>query len=330
MYDEVKLKENVMAGRRLGTIATYFVLAVLVLPLFISTNKTSAAGVPTFMRPSGMIVYDSQGRYYYTIYTPGTNYADPRLRYIGQAEVLDYYQQRGRKAYLISDAEKANYTIHDHNLALPCGEPVRDRDGRIAFLEPLGWPTGQEDQHAPNFSYSENFPYYVPRISNYTQGSDAHYLGILEKAKVNQLSFPIVPINSIYPTGIPNCAIVKQVGSLDYYRVARHVSMFGYVATKVKFFTPELLGLWIGYNTYAYEADLSGLYEYSGATVTLPPGILLRTTEDPTVYFIDDEGYKVVIPTQQKFDELGFSPLDVMYVSQSTLDASKTRVFDTR
>lgn len=297
---------------------------LLALPLSVFVDNRVNAAIAT--RPSGMIVRDDNGSYYYTYYSPGTDYSDPRLRYIGQTEVLNYYLERGRKAYSISQTEKAQYTIHNHNLTLPCGEAVRDADGRIAFLEPLGWPPGQQDQADPVFSYSENFAYYVPYVNwDYPNPSGGHHQDILKESGYNQLpAISSLIQDSIYPFGVPNCVIVKQSGTPDYYRVFRHRHPDAIeIERKMRITTPEVLRLWTNFNSYTYETDITSLPNVGDAT--LPPGLLVRTVANPMVYFTDDEGYKVEIPTMAKFTELGFSVNDVKFVTQATLDLADTR-----
>lgn len=311
--------------RNFSVASTILTGLLLALPLPMIGGRAGAASLET--RPSGMIVRDDNGSYYYTYYSPGTDYSDPRLKYIGQAEVLNYYLQRGRKAYSITQTEKAKYTIHNHNLNLPCGEAVRDKDGKIAFLEPLGWPPGQQDQADPVFSYSENFAYYVPYVNwNYPVPSGSHHQDILKQSGYNQLpAISSITQDSIYPFGVPNCVIVKQTGTPDYYRVFRHRQPDAVeVERKMRITTPEVLRLWTNFNSYTYETDITSLPNVGDAT--LPPGLLVRTVANPMVYFIDDEGYKVEVPTMAKFTELGFSVSDVKFVTQATLDLADTRV----
>ncbi len=309
---------------RLGRIILSLVMALMIQSLLSTHVTVSAAGL---VRPSGMIVRDEDGKYYYVYYLPGTNYSDPRLKYIGQAEVLDYYMSRGRRAYNITNAEKAGYTVHNHVLNVPCGEAVRDNEGRIAFLEPLGWPPGAQDQADSIFSFAENFAYYVPYVNwDYPARTNSHHQNILKEYGYNQLpaiSSLIEP--SIYPFGIPNCAIVKQTGTNDYYRVFRHQQPDATeIERKMKIPTPEMLNLWKNFNSYAYiDVDITSLPNVSN--VKMPPGLLVRTVDTSNVYFTDDEGNKVLIPTLDKFVELGFALSDVTYVQQSTLDASSTK-----
>ena len=310
-----------MAGRRLGTIATYFLLAVLVFPLFIGTSKTGAAGVPTLKRPSGMIVRDENGNHYYTYYSPGTGYKTPKLRYIGQADVLKYYVDRGRKVYSITNTEKAAYAMHNHGLTLPCGEAVRDGDGRIAFMEPLS----AEDQANSVYAHSENFAYYVPFVNWDYPGyiDDAHHQNILKQSSYTQVSaISSLLEETIFPWGVPNCTIVKQKGTSDLYRVFRHQESYGTsTQRKMKIGNVEILNLWLNYNTHTYEADITSLPDVGD--VALPPGLLVRTPESPSVWFIDDEGKKISVQTAEDFSALGFTARDVTYVSQETLNTAK-------
>lgn len=320
MYDEVKLKENVMAGQRFSSVAIYFSLAVLVLPLFIGINQANAVSTPTYKRPSGMIVRDSNNNYYYTYYTPGAGFGTPKLRYIGQADVLDYYLQRGRQVYTISNTEKATYTMHNHGLTLPCGEAVRDDDGRIAFMEPLS----TQDQADGNVASSENFAYYVPFVNWDYPGyiDDAHHQNILKGSGYNQVSaISSLLEETIFPFGVPNCTIVKQQGTSDYYRVFRHQQDYSTsVQRKMKIGSAEILDLWLNYNTHTYEADITALPNVGGAS--LPPGLLVRTEDSPIVYFVDDQSKKVRINTIEEFNALGFGANDVTYVSQAVLDTA--------
>jgi hypothetical protein len=281
---------------------------------------------PSVVRPSGMIVKDENGAYFYVYYTPGTGYADPRLKYIGQPQVLDYYLKRGRKAYPITNAERATYTIHNHNLSLPCGEAARDNNGTIGFFGPLEWPPGAQDQADPIFSYAENFPEYVGYLAPKDVPGLPHYEHILLEdgwnniAAVDGLAVSEAGIN---PLGIPNCVIVKQSGTGDYYRVFRHMTQDGVeVERKMHIPTVEMLGLWRNFNSYVYETDITSLPDVGN--VRMPPGLLVRSTANATVYFTDDEGRKVLIPTQAIFDSLGFSAGDVTFVSQGALDSTPT------
>ncbi len=297
---------------------------------FITPIALSLGSAGALVRPSGMIVQDSGGAYYYTYYTPGTSYSDPRLKYIGHGEVLSYYQNRNRKAYTITDTEKSGYTVHNHNLTFPCGEAARDQYGKIAFFEPLGWPPGAQDQGDPVFSYAENFPQYVGFVNwDHSGSTGSHHQDILKESGYNQIStvdgLPEGVTGGIYPGGVPNCVIVKQTNSPDYYRVFRHQTPTAVeVERKVKIQTPEILDLWTNFNSYTYETDITSLPSVGSAK--MPPGLLVRTIANSNVYFTDDEGYKVLIPTQAKFDELGFNPGDVTIVEQSTLNTTPTKI----
>lgn len=295
--------------------------------VFFITPKVNAISL---VRPSGMILKDSSGRYYYTYYPPGSNYTGPRLKYIGHGEVLSYYLNRGRSVQNISDSEKISYTIHNHNLSFPCGETARDNDGRIAFYEPLGWPPGAQDQGDTTFSYTENFPRYVSWVNwSYTYRTGTHYQDILRENAYNQISIidglPENGIESgIWPYGIPNCVIVKQINSNDFYRVFRHRTQIGLnIERKAKIQTPEMLDLWLNYNSYFYEADITALPNIGSAK--MPPGLLVRTLDNTNVYFTDDEGQKVYIPNITKFTELGFKPNSIKFVLQSTLNTTPTK-----
>lgn len=298
------------------------------LAAFTITVGSSVVQAATTVRPSGMIVKDEDGKYYYTYYTPGSSYSDARLKYIGQPEVLKYYLDRGRNAYSITNAERSAYTIHNHNLSLPCGEAMRDKEGRIAFFEPLGWPPGAQDQADAVFSFAENFPQYVGYVNwTYPGRFDSHHQNILKEYGYHQVaSYSNILSKGIYPTGVPNCVIVRQTGTGDYYRVFRHQTPDSIeVERKMKIPTPEMLNLWKGFNSYTYEnVDIASLPDVGN--VKMPPGLLVRTPSNPTVYFTDDEGDKVVIPTFAKFTELGFQLRDVTYVNQSTLESSVTKM----
>lgn len=312
-----------MKGKRLSLVILFVLVAVTAFP-FAGSNTAQAAAKT---RPSGMIVYDDYGKYYSVYYVPGSNYTTPHLRYIGQPEVLNYYLSLGQKAYYLSAEEKSQYTIYNHGLSLPCGEALRDKDGKIMFMEPL---TGF-DQTKSAFSYSENFAYHVPYFNDYGYGG--HEQRIFQQSGYTQLASVVSPINTTYPSGVPNCAIVKQSGTADYYRVARRLdhSVPGHegspvsVQSKMKIGSAEVLNLWTNFNSYTYETDITSLPNVGYAA--LPPGKLVRTTLNPSVYFTDDEGLKVYIPSVWDFDRLGFSVNDVTYVSQSTLDAAPTRHF---
>lgn len=310
-----------MSRRWKISMASYSVLAVLVFPLFAGVGITTAAGTPTLNRPSGMILRDESGNHYYTYFSPGSGYSKPKLRYIGQADVLDYYLQRGRKVYAISNTEKATYTMHNHGLTLPCGEAVRDGDGRIAFMEPLN----TQDQADGNVANSENFAYYVPYVNWGYPGDigDAHHQNILKRSGYNQVSaISSLLEETIFPAGVPNCTIVKQKGTSDYYRVFRHQEGFATsIQRKMKIGNAEILNLWLNYNTHTYEADITSLPDIGD--VALPPGLLVRTLESPYVWFIDDEGKKIGVQTAEDFSALGFTARDVTYVSQETLDTAK-------
>ena len=248
------------------------------------------------------------------------------MKYIGQSQVLDYYLKRGRKAYPITNAERATYTIHDHNLSLPCGEAACDNQGRIAFFGPLGWPPGAQDQADPTFSYAENFPEYVGYLPPRDVPGLYDYQHILLQDGWNNIAavdgLTVTP-DGIEPLGIPNCVIVKQTGTGDYYRVFRHRTPDAVeVERKMKIPTVEMLLLWQNFNTYAYQADITSLPDVGN--VRMPPGLLVRTTTNATVYFTDDEGRKVLIPNQATFSALGFSASDVTFVSQGALDSTPT------
>lgn len=305
-----------MKIKRFSLVILSVLVAVTAFP-FAGSNTAQAAAKT---RPSGMIVYDDYGKYYSVYYVPGSNYTTPHLRYIGQPEVLNYYLSLGQKAYYLSAEETSQYTIYNHGLGLPCGEALRDKDGKIMFMEPL---TGF-DQTNSAYSYSENFAYYVPYFTPSSEGG--HEQRIVERYGYTQLASMVLPINTVQPSGVPNCAIIKQPGTQDYYRVSRRIADGSlYVQQKQKIGSAEVLNLWTNFNSYTYETDITSLPNV-GYT-SLPPGKLVRTTLNPSVYFTDDEGFKVYIPSIWDFDRLGFSANDVTYVSQSTLDAAPTRHF---
>ncbi len=310
--------------RRIVRLCVFLSLSLLVF-VQLGVSVSAGEGGGTLKKPSGMIVKDENNSYYYTYYLPGTGYSEQRLKYIGQSQVLDYYLKRGRKVYPITNAERSFYTIHNHGLGMPCGQPVRDNNQKIYFMEPLGWPPGAQDQADPVFSYSENFGKEVQYVNwSYPGATGAHHQDILKTVGYTQIQGVPIGGGLIYPFGVPNCVIVKQSGTGDYYRVVRHQQPDGTeIERKMKIATPEMLNLWANFNNYTYQTDITSLP--NAGNVKMPPGLLVRTVADPTIYFTDDEGQKVLIPTLSRFTELGFSVNDVTFVSQSTIDSTPTK-----
>ena len=297
-------------------------VSIVMCGLLVLSSVASAVTYP--VRPSAQMVYDQDGKYYYVYYSPGTNYSDPRLKYIGDPAVLGYYTSRGRKAYAITNAERVTYTLHDHGLGIPCGQPVRTPDKKIYYMEPLQWPPGAQDQADPVFSYGENFGYYE-QLLNLSPSYNALDAASRIIQKYGFTSITGLPIGSGLSAGTPiiNCMIVNQSGTPDYYRVFRHRTPEGIeVERKMKINTPEMLSLWSNYNKNAIIMDITSLPNVG--SVKMPPSLLARTITDPNVYFTDDEGYKVIIPTIESFKALGFNISDVTFVSQSTIDSTPT------
>lgn len=276
--------------------------------------------------PGGEIVRNgATGAYFLIYHAPGTNYGSQSKRYIGSSDVLNFYlRQRSIKHVpTVTPADLASTPDFNHGLTLPCGEWARDRaSGRMYVMQP-GDLNG--DQSTPPFAYSSNFVQFVQGVPP----NNPYLSEIVRTVSPTAINEPAGASFDNRYHDIPQCTIVKQAGSQDYYRVVG-VTAFDPGApnnerhsfAKSKIDTPELLSQWLHYNTFAMTADLTSLPSVTAAGMI--PGLLVRSTTDPTVYFTDDEGAKVPIPTLATFYGLGFNTADVQFVGQSALDHTPT------
>lgn len=303
-------------------------LAILAIILLAITNSPSAQAINF---PSGEIICgpnNSQQTECNMVYRPPGG--SQGKRYIGSTEVRRYYNPINPTAFdpnpVVNEASTdysnlGPYPTYNWNLGLPCGSVVGDiRNKNQYIIEPQA-RDGDAGSGAGNFSYSNAFAFHIQGITT----------PVLEQvAKPEHITW-LPAVDNVLgnaPTDgrtLPACTLVHQTGTNDFYRLTgwmatdgRHESKKAYIGNN------ELLNLWLARTHFWVDADLSS---YASATpVSLPPGLLVRTVDNPTIYFTDDNGYKQQIQSIEDFTALGFKTSGVRYVSQATLDSTPTAV----
>lgn len=294
--------------------------------IYSTPDQVAAISDPTYFPPDsylpGQIICDKHTLSEYTVPT-GTGacymlYEDPSIdpsgdiqrkykKYIGQTQTLASYLKVGPESLpgypfgtgLLNNGYYPQYPL---GVNMPCGTIVGDKaTGEIYISQPYDTYGDQGD--APDtFAYSDTFLFKVPALNT------ASLRAYVQPNRIVWLPRITSDVPNLINDGfsLPTCTIVKQQGSSAFYRLTGYVDGAGRHNIRKQYISNvDTLNMWLAWTPYYLEADIS--YYPQTRNAPLPPGLLVSSRSGGAIYFTDDLGYKVQIPSMEVLSNLGYA-----------------------
>ena len=273
------------------------------------------------------------GACYMIYFDPASNPYDPNTtmykKYIGQPATLGAYLKIGPESfpaypYGAGVLHSGYYPTYALGLNAPCGTIVGDKStGEIYISQPYD-EYGDQGDDPTTFAYSDTYLFKVPAIN--TDSLRAY----IKPERIIWVPKVVSEVPNLVNDGfsLPSCTIVKQSGTNSFYRLTGYVDEGGRHNVRKQYITnTDTLNMWLAWTNYYIDADIS--FYPSTRNAPLPPGLLVGARDSSTIYFTDDLGNKVLIPSMDRIAYLGYGLASYHYdLTTGQYSSTKTYWFN--